>query len=166
MQAPPNAAGAAQLAIYMFYKGKWVLPVAGFAVGYATNWVALKLIFEPARPYNLGCFTLQGLFLKRQHEASEILAATSKNIFLAQDELWREVFRGEWRDRWLALLERVTDGFVRRRLTAHGTRRVAAALLLGEERLARIIREARGDLELAAARAKRSTFVVCACTFA
>lgn len=48
-----------QAFVYFFYKGKWVLPVAGFLVGYGTNWVALKLIFEPAKPKNLGCFTLQ-----------------------------------------------------------------------------------------------------------
>ena len=48
-----------QALVYFFYKGVWVLPVAGFLVGYGTNWVALKLIFEPAHPRRLGCFTLQ-----------------------------------------------------------------------------------------------------------
>lgn len=48
-----------QALVYFFYKGVWVLPVAGFLVGYGTNWVALKLIFEPAHPRSLGCFTLQ-----------------------------------------------------------------------------------------------------------
>lgn len=48
-----------QALVYFFYKGAWVLPAAGFLVGYGTNWVALKLIFEPAHPKNFGCFTLQ-----------------------------------------------------------------------------------------------------------
>jgi hypothetical protein len=73
-----------QALVYFFYKGKWVLPVAGFGVGYFTNWVALKLIFEPSRPWNLGIYTLQGLFLKRQHEAAGVIAANSMQFFLVQ----------------------------------------------------------------------------------
>ena len=41
--------------------------VAGFGliVGSATNWLALKIIFEPVEPINIcGIYTLQGLFLK------------------------------------------------------------------------------------------------------
>ena len=132
-----------QMVIYFFYKGSWVLPVAGFAVGYATNWVALKLVFEPAQPVNFGCFTLQGLFLKRQQQAAEVLADVSKNTFLAQELLWDEVFHGVWKDRWHALLQRVTDSFVRQRVQAGAAQRIASAMLLGEERLARIVRVAR-----------------------
>ena len=62
-----------QVLIYVFYKGAWVLPIAGFFVGYATNWVALKLIFHPTNPWNLGCCTVQGLFLRRQEGARAVL---------------------------------------------------------------------------------------------
>jgi len=54
----------------------WTLPVAGFVVGYATNWIALKLIFHPQAPIRVGPFVVQGLFHKRQHEVAEIYAAT------------------------------------------------------------------------------------------
>ena len=43
------------------------LNVAGFGliVGSATNWLALKIIFEPVESINIcGIYTLQGLFLK------------------------------------------------------------------------------------------------------
>ena len=73
-----------QTLVYYFYDAAWVLPVAGFAVGYFTNWVALKLIFEPAAPVNLGFYTLQGLFLKRQQEAAKVIAAFSLEYFLVQ----------------------------------------------------------------------------------
>ena len=46
-----------------------VFPVFGFVVGAFTNYLALKMIFEPVDPVDLcGCYTLQGLFLKRQKE--------------------------------------------------------------------------------------------------
>lgn len=73
-----------QTLVYYFYDESWVLPVAGFLVGYFTNWVALKLIFEPSTPVNLVCYTLQGTFLKRQHEAAKIIAAHSTEHFLKQ----------------------------------------------------------------------------------
>jgi uncharacterized membrane protein YheB (UPF0754 family) len=41
-------------------------------VGYVTNWIAIKLLFEPAEPYNvLGLFEIQGLFESRQVEVSD-----------------------------------------------------------------------------------------------
>ena len=41
------------------------LPV-GAIVGYLTNWIALKLIFEPVEPTRIGPFLLHGMFLQRQ----------------------------------------------------------------------------------------------------
>lgn len=128
-----------QTGLYVFYKGSWVLPVAGFIVGYFTNWVALKLIFEPAKPWKCCGFTIQGLFLKRQYEASIELAQTTKALFLNQEELWEEIFHGVWQDRWRALLDAVTEQFVRKQVEKTGQRRIAAAVLLGEERLRRIL---------------------------
>ena len=40
----------------------------GALVGYVTNWIALKWIFEPLNPVSVGPFVLQGMFLKRQLE--------------------------------------------------------------------------------------------------
>src|SRR3546814_6565851 len=35
------------------YKAWWLLPLCGFVVGYATNAIALKVIFEPVEPVNI-----------------------------------------------------------------------------------------------------------------
>jgi uncharacterized membrane protein YheB (UPF0754 family) len=37
--------GIIQMVIWFFYTGSWIMPVAGFLVGWATNWLALKVIF-------------------------------------------------------------------------------------------------------------------------
>lgn len=65
----------------------WVLPLGGLLVGYLTNWIALKIIFEPKHPVKFMGLTIQGMFLKRQHEVSRVYAdiieaklMTSKNI--------------------------------------------------------------------------------------
>lgn len=134
--------GLFQTLVYYFYDAAWVLPVAGFAVGYFTNWVALKLIFEPAAPVNLGFYTLQGLFLKRQQEAAKVIAAFSLEYFLVQDYIWNEVFFGKNQNKWHALLQRATDKYMRQQVQQNAQGRVAAAVLLGEAHMQRIARVA------------------------
>lgn len=79
--------GLPTMAVWMIYPTWWVLPVGGLIVGYATNWIALKIIFEPKHPIKFLGFTIQGMFLKRQDEVSRVYAdiieaklMTSKNI--------------------------------------------------------------------------------------
>jgi uncharacterized membrane protein YheB (UPF0754 family) len=60
--------GFFQMILWLFYEKAWTLAVGGAVVGLLTNWVALKLIFEPVEPTRFGPFVLQGMFLKRQHE--------------------------------------------------------------------------------------------------
>ncbi|MEZ4772675.1 MAG: hypothetical protein R3D00_05775 [Bacteroidia bacterium] len=85
--------GLLQMGIYLWltragFSAGWTLPVAGLIVGWATNYLALKMIFEPLRPRVVGFWTIQGMFIKRQMEVSEEYARiiterilTSKNIF-------------------------------------------------------------------------------------
>ncbi|CAE7261189.1 hypothetical protein AK812_SmicGene10956 [Symbiodinium microadriaticum] len=62
--------GLAQMWIWAHVPRAWTLPVAGAVVGYVTNWVAVKLIFEPVEPVMVGPFLLQGMFEMRQPEVS------------------------------------------------------------------------------------------------
>jgi hypothetical protein len=82
------------MAVWWFYQAWWLLPSFGLLLGYATNLVALKMIFNPKRPWRIGPFRVQGLFFKRQQEvahdygnlvADEIL--TTGNIYGTTVEL-------------------------------------------------------------------------------
>jgi uncharacterized membrane protein YheB (UPF0754 family) len=66
--------GIGQMALWVVQPRMWTLPVAGALVGYVTNWIAIKLLFEPADPVDLGPFVLQGLFESRQVEVSQEFA--------------------------------------------------------------------------------------------
>ena len=66
--------GIGQMAIWAIQPRMWTLPVAGAFVGYITNWIAIKLLFEPADPVDIGPFILQGLFESRQIEVSDEFA--------------------------------------------------------------------------------------------
>uniref|UniRef100_A0A7S2A1R6 Uncharacterized protein n=1 Tax=Trieres chinensis TaxID=1514140 RepID=A0A7S2A1R6_TRICV len=63
--------GIAQMIAWVVAPRPWTLPVAGAFVGYITNWIAIKLLFEPAEPQQFGSFVLQGLFESRQLEVSD-----------------------------------------------------------------------------------------------
>ncbi len=62
--------GLVQLAVWIWLPQWWVLPLFGLIVGWATNWIALNIIFRPLNPVRLGPWTLHGLFLKRQPEVA------------------------------------------------------------------------------------------------
>jgi len=56
------------------------MPAAGFLVGYLTNFLALKMIFEPIFPVYVCGFKLQGLFLQRQAEVSKEFAKVQASV--------------------------------------------------------------------------------------
>ena len=55
-----------QMAVALVWENPWALSIGGMIVGLATNWLALKWIFEPVYPTKIGPFMVQGMFLKRQ----------------------------------------------------------------------------------------------------
>jgi uncharacterized membrane protein YheB (UPF0754 family) len=83
--------GTFSIPLFIYIDKWWVLPVCGVAVGYLTNWIALKLIFLPIEERTFGPFRLQGLFIKRQPTAAEkyaeIVAAEVVTIENVADNL-------------------------------------------------------------------------------
>jgi uncharacterized membrane protein YheB (UPF0754 family) len=83
----------------------WVLPLGGVFIGYATNWVALWMIFEPTEPRKLGPFTLQGLFLRRQPEASDVYAEIIADDIVTLSNIGEELLGGRRSDRTRQMIE-------------------------------------------------------------
>lgn len=63
--------GLVQMIVWVSKPKPWTLPVAGAIVGYATNWIAIKLLFDPVEPVQCGPIVVQGLFESRQVEVSD-----------------------------------------------------------------------------------------------
>jgi uncharacterized membrane protein YheB (UPF0754 family) len=87
--------GVLQMLLWAAFPIWWTLPVAGFLVGYATNWFALKLIFHPQRPSKVGPFTVQGLFHKRQREVARAYANTIAERVLNPESVVKTITSGE-----------------------------------------------------------------------
>ncbi len=86
--------GLIQMCVWVYLPLDWVLPLAGFFVGYATNWVALKLIFKPQQPKKFGPFVIQGVFHKRQKEVSREFSKLTAGKVLNADNITKTVTTG------------------------------------------------------------------------
>eukprot|EP00536_Pseudo-nitzschia_multiseries_P015446 jgi/Psemu1/246859/estExt_Genewise1.C_8870033 len=96
--------GILHMVIFMFYSEGWVMPVFGFLVGTATNWLALKVIFSPARPRKFLGLTFHGIFMRRQKEVSEIFARVICVEILHIKAIWNAVFQGSLANNFNAML--------------------------------------------------------------
>jgi uncharacterized membrane protein YheB (UPF0754 family) len=85
--------GVVQMLQWMIYPKGWTLPVGGAVVGYITNWLALKYIFEPLNPIQFGPWQIQGLFLKRQQEVSKAFCTYITTNVLNSYEVWKYIFQ-------------------------------------------------------------------------
>ncbi|MEO1450109.1 MAG: DUF445 domain-containing protein [Bacteroidota bacterium] len=83
----------------------WILPAAGLFVGWATNVIALKMIFEPLRPKQFGPWRVQGLFLKRQMEVAGAYAKMVAGRILTAQKIFETMLTGRASDRLLQLIQ-------------------------------------------------------------
>lgn len=96
--------GIVHMVVFMFYDAKWIMPVFGAIVGTATNYVALKVIFSPVDPKRFCGMTVQGFFLKRQKEVSEIFARVICVEILHIKAIWTAIFHGTKAKNFTAML--------------------------------------------------------------
>lgn len=93
--------GLVQMSIALYYTPWWLLPLFGLMVGYATNWLALRLIFYPQKPkrYFFGLIRVQGLFIKRQSDVAREYAKVVANKILTTERMFEFMLRGPGADK-------------------------------------------------------------------
>jgi uncharacterized membrane protein YheB (UPF0754 family) len=103
--------GIIQALIYIPFPYWWMLPLGGLIVGYLTNWLALKLIFNPVEPrYFLG-IKFQGLFIKRQKEVSKGYSRIIAENIMTMPKVFDAIFNGPASDNLVQIIERhVNEG--------------------------------------------------------
>lgn len=120
--------GLIQVPVFILVPENWVLPLFGFIVGIATNWLALNLIFQPLNPVKIGPFRIQGLFLKRQKDVAESFARLATDEVITLRNIMYQVVNGPRGDRTKALIKRHLKP-----LLNGGVVRTAAQLTVGPE---------------------------------
>jgi len=85
--------GIIQAIIVFYYNGIITYLAGGLIVGYLTNYLAIKLIFKPTKPINLGFIKIQGLFLKRQKEVAREYSYIITNKILTIEKIYDDIFK-------------------------------------------------------------------------
>jgi uncharacterized membrane protein YheB (UPF0754 family) len=89
----------------ILYPRWWLLPIAGVIIGYVTNLLALKMIFEPAEPRAVGPFKLHGLFLRRQPEVADVYAGIISDDIVTVGNIGDDLLHGPRSDRTRQMIE-------------------------------------------------------------
>jgi uncharacterized membrane protein YheB (UPF0754 family) len=103
--------GIFQVILWIPFPYWWSLPLSGLIVGYLTNFLALKLIFNPVEPiYFLG-LRFQGLFIQRQKEVSKGYSRIIAENIMTMPKIFDAIFYGPASDRLVQIIERhVNEG--------------------------------------------------------
>jgi len=104
--------GFVQVVLWIFWSEGWMLPTFGFVVGLLSNWLALKMIFEPVEPVPIfgGRIVLQGLFLKRQREVSVEYGRLVAGKVLSSKNLIPAIITGPCSDKLFELIHNHVQG--------------------------------------------------------
>jgi uncharacterized membrane protein YheB (UPF0754 family) len=134
--------GLVQLAVWLVWPAWWVLPVFGAAVGWATNWIALNVIFRPLEPRRIGPWTVHGLFLRRQREVAGVWCSLVTREMLTVRQIIGAMLTGPRSDRAKEVIRRHVRPVVDE---AVGSLRPAAELTVGGPEDLERIRETVGE---------------------
>lgn len=98
--------GALLAPFWLKYPEPWALPLGGFLIGFVTNWLAINLIFSPLRPRRFLFWRIQGLFLRRQDEISEIWARLVADELITVEKVADAMINGDQGARTRAILQK------------------------------------------------------------
>lgn len=77
-------------------------------IGWITNFIAIKMLFHPRVPVQVGSLTIQGIFPKRQKALALNLAAVIEGELLSHDDIRAVMERPEFAAR---LKDKIQEGF-------------------------------------------------------
>lgn len=92
--------------VWWAYPMPWVLPVGGFAIGFITNWLAINLIFAPLKPRRFLFWKIQGLFLQRQPEISDVWAKLVAEELITVEKVADAMINGSRGDRTRVVIQK------------------------------------------------------------
>jgi uncharacterized membrane protein YheB (UPF0754 family) len=98
--------GLLQLTLWLLFHEPLIMPVFGLLVGWFTDWLALKMIFNPKEPIRFAGVEWQGLFLKRRKEVAADYGALIADEIITPRKVIEAVLRGPLSDRVFALVRK------------------------------------------------------------
>lgn len=97
--------GIVQAIIWYFNDAWWQLPLGGIIVGWATNWLALKMIFNPKKEVNILGIKFHGLFIKRQPEVAAEYSKIVSSKILTVERMFTRIMKGKASEKLIDILQ-------------------------------------------------------------
>ena len=79
------------------------------AIGWITNWVAIKMLFRPHKEINFGLFKIQGLIPKRRAEIGSGIANIIQNELISVKDVISNIDREEFSKRLDSSIDKVLE---------------------------------------------------------
>ncbi|MGB0954786.1 MAG: DUF445 domain-containing protein [Panacagrimonas sp.] len=99
--------GVIQAVVWALTHNPWVIPIFGGLTGWLSDWLALKMIFEPRKPGRLfGILPWHGLFLKRRDEVAIDYGTLVADEVLTPANMIRSILSGPSSDRLYDLVQK------------------------------------------------------------
>ena len=86
-----------------------IMIIISGAIGWITNWVAIKMLFRPHKEINFGLFKIQGLIPKRKAEIGTGIASIIQNELISVKDVISNIDRVEFSKRLNDLIDDVLD---------------------------------------------------------
>ena len=86
-----------------------IMIIISGAIGWITNWVAIKMLFRPHKEINFGLFKIQGLIPKRRAEIGTGIASIIQNELISVKDVISNIDREEFSKRLNSLIDDVLD---------------------------------------------------------
>ncbi len=87
-------------------------------IGWLTNYIAVKMLFRPRNPVNLGLFKVQGVFPKRQSALAENLGRAIEKNLINHDDIQKVINDPSFHALFNSVAEDKIDDFLDNRLAS------------------------------------------------
>ena len=122
--------GILQMAIFWFVPQHWTVPFFAAIWGLLTNWIAIWMVFNPIEPHyvrylqlteltkdrkfpwikpvipRIGTYNVQGAFMKRQEEVSDVFASVVTEDLITLKSIMTEMMYGNKKDKTRRIVKR------------------------------------------------------------
>jgi uncharacterized membrane protein YheB (UPF0754 family) len=101
------AIGLVQMVAWGYFHNPWIMPAFGFFTGFASDWLALNLIFIPREPKKLfGFIPIHGVLHAQRDQVTRDYARLLANDIFSADVLLEAILHGPTSDRLFAAIEK------------------------------------------------------------
>ncbi len=122
------------------------LPIIASLIGWFTNFLAIKMLFHPRNPVDLGLFELQGIFPKRQKALAEKLGKVVAGELVHVSDIKEQLNDPNTAQEVHSVIESRLDGFLKEGLKESFP---MLAMFLNESTVGKIKSVLTGELESA-----------------